>query len=201
MDTVLSWIAANYIEALGTLVSIVYLYFSIKQNILLWPLGLISSAIYVYIFFVAKIYADMGLQVYYVLISIFGWYNWAESNKEETGKSKIKNVHEERSLIWYLLFSSIILFVLLSQILIHFTDSTIPYLDALTTALSIVATWMLAKRYIEHWLIWIFVDALSSGIYVYKGLYFTVFLYVVYTAMAVVGYKEWQREANQGVFE
>jgi nicotinamide mononucleotide transporter len=87
-----------------------------------------------------------------------------------------------------------VLFVVISQILLHYTNSQIPYWDAFTTATSITATWMLAKKYIEHWLIWIVVDLVSSALYVYKNLYFTVFLYLVYTAMAIVGYLQWKKK-------
>jgi len=196
MDSVLTWLSANYIEALGTIASIIYLYFSIKQKIWLWPLGLISSAFYVYIFFNAKIYADMGLQVYYVLISIYGWYAWAKANEKSGNKSKIKTIKGKKQLTLYLSMSALLLFLCLSQILIYFTDSSIPYIDAFTTALSIVATWMLAKRYIEHWQVWIVVDAISSVVYLYKGLYFTVFLYAIYTVMAVVGFNEWMKDSK-----
>jgi nicotinamide mononucleotide transporter len=145
-------------------------------------------------FFVAKIYADMGLQVYYVLISIYGWYTWSVANKKTENDSRIKTVKSNDSLLISLAFASIILFIILSQILIHFTDSNIPYIDAFTTSLSIVATWMLAKRYIEHWMVWIVVDAVSSFVYVYKELYFTVFLYLIYTIMAVVGLQAWLKD-------
>lgn len=194
MLTILDWLSVNYIEAIGTITSIIYLYFSIKQKIWLWPLGLFSSAFYIYIFYVAKIYADMALQVYYVIISIYGWYSWSSAEKRVEKVSRIKTIRIENQLMIYSTIVFFVLFVILSQILIHFTDSAIPYIDAFTTSLSIVATWMLAKRYIEHWLIWIVVDAVSSGVYVYKELYFTVFLYAVYTVMALVGLKEWGKE-------
>lgn len=196
MDIVFNWFTDNYIEAVGTLLSIVYLIFSIKQNIWLWPLGIISSAMYIYIFFIAKIYADMGLQVYYVLISIYGWYSWSIANKKTSRSAKINSIFHQNYLIFYLILAAVILFILLSQILLRYTDSNIPYLDAITTSLSIIATWMLAKKYIEHWFVWIVVDALSSGIYIYKELYFTVFLYLVYTLMAVIGYREWNKDAE-----
>ncbi len=194
MTAIYDWLSVNYIEATGTIISIVYLYFSIKQNIWLWPLGLVSSAFYVYIFFVAKIYADMALQVYYVLISIYGWYTWSVANEKTETDARIKSVKNNDGLVISLTFVSIILFIILSQILIHFTDSNIPYIDAFTTSLSIVATWMLAKRYLEHWMVWIIVDGVSSVVYVYKELYFTVFLYIIYTVMAVVGLQAWMKD-------
>ncbi len=193
MIDVLNWFNNHYQEILGTVFSLIYLYFSIKQNIWLWPLGLISSAIYVYVFFSAGIYADMGLQVYYVVISIYGWYRWSKGANKDTETTNLPVKHTEEYTAVYLLIITSVLFIIIAQILIRYTDSQIPYWDAFTTAASITATWMLAKKYIEHWLIWIVVDLVSTGLYVYKNLYFTVFLYAVYTSMAVVGYLQWKK--------
>ena len=87
-----SWLAQNYIEILGAILSMVYLYFSIRQNILLWPLGIISAAIYVLVFFQSKFYADMGVNVYYLLISIYGWSTWAASKKRTGRKMPVANI-------------------------------------------------------------------------------------------------------------
>ncbi len=194
MANVLPWFISHYDEVLGTLFSLIYLYFSIKQNIWLWPLGIIGSAIYASIFFNARIYADMGLQIYYVLISIYGWYHWSFGKDGNHGPQKIKVKYTGRKTALILVLITSLLFIIISQILIYFTDSEIPYWDAFTTAVSISATWMLAKKYIEHWLIWIVVDLVSSGIYFYKELYFTIFLYLIYTIMAIIGYLKWKKD-------
>jgi nicotinamide mononucleotide transporter len=192
IDTILAWMTSNKIELLGTILGILYIFFSIKQNILTWPTGLLASALYVIVFFNSKLYADMGLQVYYVIISIYGWYFWLQGKKDkETNHVPIQRVSKQ---LWLKLsvVSVIIYFVIL--LLLTFTDSDIAHLDSLTTAISIVATWMLARKYLEHWLIWIFVDLFSSGMYVYKNLWPTVFLFLVYTVMAYVGYNEWKKD-------
>ncbi len=194
MNDVIIWFSNHYQEILGTVFSLIYLYFSIKQNIWLWPLGLISSAIYVYVFLNAGIYADMALQVYYVVISFYGWYHWSRGAKNKKGATNLPVRRTDELTAGYLLIITSVLFVVISQILLHYTNSQIPYWDAFTTATSITATWMLAKKYIEHWLIWIVVDLVSSALYVYKNLYFTVFLYLVYTAMAIVGYLQWKKK-------
>jgi nicotinamide mononucleotide transporter len=193
MNSITPWLLNHYDEVLGTLFSFIYLYFSIKQNIWLWPLGIISSAIYAWVFFDSHIYADMALQFYYVAISIYGWYYWHLGQMEQTEK-QVKVQFTEKNLWFRLLPVTVLLFLLISQILIRFTDSEIPYWDAFTTAASITATWMLAKKYIEHWLIWIIVDLISSGLYFYKELYFTILLYLVYTVMAVIGYIQWKKD-------
>ncbi len=138
----------------------------------------------------------MGLQVYYVFISIYGWYFWLKGKKpKESGQVPVRRTNQK--LRWILYLSSVILYLIILYVLINFTDSDVPYMDSLTTALSIVATWMLAKKYIGHWLIWIFVDALSAGLYIYKGLWPTVILFVIYTVMAVLGYKEWKKDLEK----
>jgi len=192
LHNIIFWLSSHYIEIVGTILSILYVFLSIKQNIWLWPTGIISSLFYCYIFFDSKIYADMSLQVYYVVVSIYGWYFWIKkTNVNNETKLNPQKISYNMAII--LLLTTGILFLIISQILINFTDSVIPYLDAFTTSASFIATWMLVKKYIEHWFIWIVVDTLSSGIYFYKELYFTVFLYIVYSLMAIVGYIEWKK--------
>ena len=193
LQQILIWISNNYIELLGTVFGLLYILLSIKQNIWCWPAGLITSALYIYVFFSTKFYADMSLQVYYLFVSIYGWYHWmfgAKSNKQDD--LKISKTNLKTGLV--LLLITIFLFVLISYILVNYTDSTIPYWDSFTTAASFVATWMLARKMIEHWLIWIVIDAVSLGLYVYKGLYPTVILFAVYTILAILGYIEWKRK-------
>ncbi|NQU53272.1 MAG: nicotinamide mononucleotide transporter [Bacteroidetes bacterium] len=188
----LGWLLSNKVELLGAILGILYIFFSIQQNILTWPTGLVTSALYIVIFLNSKLYADMGLQVYYVIISIYGWYFWIKGKKSETNKAvQVRRVSKS---LWFKLSTICIGIYFIILFILKFTDSDIAALDALTTALSIVATWMLAKKYLEHWLIWIFVDLLSSGMYVYKNLWPTVILFLVYTFMAYFGYVEWKKD-------
>jgi nicotinamide mononucleotide transporter len=191
-----NWIISNYIELLGALLGIAYIFFSIRQNILTWPTGLLTSALYVWVFFVSKLYADMGLQIYYVLISIYGWYEWIYG-KSYDNKTTLQISRITQKSAYLLTLISIFLFVLMWFILKNYTDSPVPAADALATSLSIVATWMLARKILEHWLIWIFVDTFSIGLFWYKELYPTVFLFIVYTTMAVLGYFEWKKSFDK----
>jgi nicotinamide mononucleotide transporter len=192
-EFILEWLLNNKTELLGAILGIVYIVFSIQQNILTWPTGLLTSVIYVAVFFNARLYADMGLQVYYVAISIYGWYFWIKGKKpQNTTQVPVKNTP---GLLWIkLTFGSVVLYTILLYILLNWTNSDVPYMDSFTTALSIVATWMLAKKYIEHWLLWIFIDAFSAGLYIYKGLWPTAVLFIIYTIMAVLGYIEWKKD-------
>jgi len=168
-------------------------FFSIRQSILTWPVGLLTSALYVWVFFTAKLYADMGLQLYYVFISIYGWYEWLHGD-QTTHSEPIKMSRITLKLAFVLGLISIALFFLMWFVLKNYTDSPVPFADSFATALSIVATWMLARKILEHWLIWIVVDIFSMGLFWYKDLLPTFFLFAVYTVMAIVGFKEWKKE-------
>jgi len=194
-ESIISWTSSNIIELSGALLGILYIFFSIRQNILTWPTGLLTSLLYIYVFFKSGFYADMGLQWYYAFISIYGWYYWLRGD-QKVKNEKEANVPVKRSsteLLKKITGATILIYAVILFILLKYTDSDVPFMDSLTTALSIVATWMLAKKYIEHWLIWIFTDLVSAGLYVYKGLWPTVILFIVYTVMAVTGYYEWKK--------
>ncbi len=185
------WLAENYIELAGVVLSLLYLVLSIRQNIFLWPVGLLSAFMYVIVFFESKFYADMGLNVYYFFISIYGWVNWS---RKPAGESKELPVTSMGSRGWgIVILLIIVLFFLLGFILDRFTDSPIPYWDAFTTAGSIVATYLLTRKVIGHWIIWIVVDLVSMGLYIYRGLLPTAVLFLVYTGMAVIGYRQWRK--------
>jgi len=195
MELIIKWLSGNYIELLGAILGIVYIFFSIRQSILTWPVGLLTSLLYVWVFFVSKLYADMGLQMYYVVISIYGWYEWLRGNQSNHAEPiRISRLSLKLGVI--LSGISLVIFILIWFVLKNYTDSTVPIADSLATALSIVATWMLARKILEHWLVWIFVDAFSAGLFWYKDLLPTVFLFVVYAVMAYIGYREWKREFN-----
>ncbi len=209
----MDWLNQHYIEIFGAASGIIYVFLEIRQNIWLWPLGIVTSALYIWIFYNSGFYADMGLQWYYLFISIYGWILWSKGKSEkgrvlrQAQEPLDKKILEEGRIIKQLSVSrlgfrtglvlfaiSLILFAGIWLVLERFTDSTIPGWDAFTTALSIVATWMLARKILEHWFIWVLVNIVSVGLYIYKGLYPTVVLFIVYATMAIVGYFEWRRE-------
>lgn len=189
------WFADNYVEIFGSLTGFLYLGFSIRQHYLTWPAGLLNALFYIAVFFTSKIYADMALQFYYVAISIYGWWRWHQGNSEG---HTLKVTKTSDSLRMKLLLVTAVLFAVIAFILYNYTDSPVPFWDALVTALSIVATWMLAQKKIEHWLIWVLADAISIGLFIAQELYPTTLLFLVYTILAVYGYFEWRKELNTG---
>jgi nicotinamide mononucleotide transporter len=194
INQVTTYFQTNWIEIVGAILSLIYLYLSIKQKVSLWFFGIISSLFYIVIFFQTKFYADMSLQFYYVVISIYGWIKW-KSVSQSTGE-ELPTTQMSKRLILNLCVATLLIYIVYFVILSKFTDSTIPKADSLVGALSIVGTWMLARKLIENWFVWIIADSLCVGLYIYKGLYPTVILFVIYTIMSVVGYMQWKRTMN-----
>jgi nicotinamide mononucleotide transporter len=187
----LQWISARAVEIVAVVFSIAYLFFSIRQKILLWPMGMISAALYMVVFYQSKFYADMGLNGYYLVVSIYGWIHWQRGSAGEGSTLKISRITRKPALILGLL--TLLAFLGIGWMLDRYTDSPIPFWDAFTTAVSFTATWMLARKILEHWILWIVVDTVSMGLYLYRGLYPTLVLFAIYTAMAIIGYIEWKR--------
>ncbi len=187
---ILNYILKNWIEIVGALLSLIYLYLSINQRVSLWFYGIISSLFYIVVFYNSKLYADMSLQFYYVIISIYGWINWKTIKNDSNVELNIIRITKKDIIIS--IFATVIIYFMYYLVLAKYTDSIIPKSDALVGALSIIGTWMLAKKYIENWLVWIVADSLCIGIYAFKGLYPTVILFVIYTLMAYIGYKKWK---------
>ena len=185
------WIFDRSLEIIATITGFLYIIYSIERNILLWPYGIASSAIFVYVCFHAGIYADMGLYVYYVLIGFYGWYQGTASSN---GSKDLPVKKTTLKLGLGLFIITLFIYFILLYILKNHTSSTIPYWDSFTTAVSITATWMLTQKIMEHWILWIVVDSITIGLYYYKGLYPAITLYLVYTILAFTGYFEWNKE-------
>lgn len=204
MTIFLNWISDNYIELFGAVTGIIYVFLEIRQHVLLWPVGIITSAVYIWVFLTGKLYADMSLQVYYLAISVLGWYWWASRTLKRKPGSNEGNIitYESGSLpvIRLKMRTGVALGIILVALytiiwfaLTRFTDSPVPVWDSFLTSLSIVATWMLARKIYEHWYLWIVVNAGSVILFIIKGLYPTILLYIVYLVMSFAGLKEWKK--------
>ena len=183
------------IEIIGACIGLLYLYLEYKANVWLWPVGIVMSLFYVVIFFHGKFYADAAVYLYYIGANVYGLAAWLRSSRSgsDSGVSS-PIIHTPKKQILPLALVSAALWVVIFLILHNFTDSPVPWGDAFTTALSIVAMWMLAQKQVEQWLLWVVVNAVSLCLYVWKGLYPTAVLFAFYTAVAVLGYFRWRKE-------
>jgi len=196
---VTDWIAENIVEIFGAVTGIAYVILEIKRNILLWPLGIITSAVYIYVFGHNGFYANMGLQGYYLVISIYGWYRWRRHQQGAQGgeQSDVKRI-DRVTATWCILVAAA-LWAGLWLLLDRATDSPVPLWDGLITSLSVVATWMLTRKYLEQWYVWIVANAIAVVVYLVMGMYPTAVLFMVYFGMAIVGVRAWSRQFQSAV--
>lgn len=195
----MDWFLSHLTEILAVIFSLIYLYFSIKQNILLWPFGIISVLLYIYVYFVSSFYADMVLQVFYLIMSIYGWINWKYGkNKPDSELLTIVRIRSSQIFFYGSLFIVIwiIFYFALTYIpgYLNIQPSAFPIWDSFTTSGGIIGTWLLAKKIIEHWIVWIVVDTVAIILYLSKALYPTTILFGVFTIMAIIGYFKWRKE-------
>ena len=198
-----TWLYNNYIEVFGAVAGVIYVFLEIRQTIWLWPVGILTSAVYIWVFLTSKFYADMSLQGYYLVISIIGWYWWVKGTggdrargnggvgDRENQELRVTRLKPVTGLVLAGIF--VLLFVMMWIVLSNFTDSPVPGWDSFITSLSIVATWMLARKIYEHWFLWIMVNAVSVFIFIIKGLYPTILLYIIYLIMSFMGLIEWRK--------
>lgn len=180
----------SLLEISGVITGILCVYLAAKNSIWNWPIAIISVLIYVFIFFESKLYADTGLQVYFLLMNFYGWYFW--SRKEITQKVPVSSISFKEII---LSVSAVIIFTAgLGYFLNMGTDASFPFVDSFCTACSLVAQVFLARKVLETWLIWIFVDIIYVGVYLIKDLHLTAGMYALYIVIAVVGYRDWHKE-------
>lgn len=186
------WVRAqNLLEATGVVTGILCVYLAAKNVIWNWPFAIISVAIYIIIFFEAKLYADMGLQFYFLAMNSYGWYFWSRKPKSTKKVPVIRITQKEilLSIIGIILFTAILGFLLKKG-----TDAAFPFIDSFCTACSLVAQVFLARKILENWLIWVFVDVIYVIVYTAKHLHLTAGVYALYFVIAALGYRDWRRD-------
>ena len=191
----------NYLIALE-LVAVVFgvisVLFARKNNILVYPTGLVSTILYVYILFEFQLYGDLIINGYYSIMSVLGWYLWSKT-KDGHEEFPISTINRKEFLISTLIFTITLTFVV---VVYHFFDKFThwtAHVDALTTGLFFVGMWLMAKRKIENWILWIIADVISVPLYFYKGLTFSSFQFILFTIIAILGYKEWKRFSQKTI--
>jgi nicotinamide mononucleotide transporter len=179
----------NPLETVAALFGIISVYLSVRQNIWSWPTAIVNVGLYTFVFYQSRLYADMGLQVVYVVISFYGWYQWLYGGQ---GHTELKVSRTSRTLQIALAAIGIVSTFLLGTLLHRTTNAALPYLDSATTSTSLVAQWMMTKKLLENWLVWVAVDVVYIGMFIYKQLYVTSLLYLVFLVLSVMGYRQWK---------
>ena len=180
------------LQIVGTLLGLLYLWLEYKANIWLWIVGAIMPMVHGVLYLSSGIYADAAMQLYYVVAGIYGLCVWLRGTKRE--ERGVNILHTPTKWIVPLVVTYALLHVVMYYLLSEFTDSRVPFFDSMSTALSIVAMWMLSRKLVEQWLVWLVVDAISVGLYLYKGIPITAMLYTLYCALAIAGYMRWRKQ-------
>ncbi len=197
---------SQWLDLLKVVVGVAYIFLEYYQRREMWLASVIMPCIGIWLFYEKGVYADAAINVYYLLIAVYGFWQWsrgraaapsrpaAERGREGAAALLPSHVGLRRAAVLTAVWGATWLFI--AWVLATFTDSTVVWLDSLTTSLSIVAMYMLARKYVEQWLIWFVVDAISVYLYYYKGIYFSGTLYLFYTTMALAGYRKWLRSMH-----
>jgi nicotinamide mononucleotide transporter len=182
-------VAISLTETLGFLTGVVCVWLIVKENIWNWPIGIANNAFFVIVFWRTRLFADMGLQFVYIVLGFLGWYRWLYGGKEKD-KLPISRI-PLRTVIYLGIFISFSVTGLMMYL--RSIRDAAPFLDASTAILSICAQYLLTKKIIENWWLWIVTDVLSVGLYLYKDLALTALLYAIFLAMCIMGFVQWSR--------
>ena len=202
-DSLLGLMGSSWIERLAFVLSIIYVLLAARENIWCWLFGLLSVILYSWVFLKARLYSDASLQVYYVGMSIYGWWQWrqqAQSSWESQAEAAAEGQAGGAGIrVWPL--RRHLLFILLGFALTFplgyfwtFFGASLPYFDAFTTSFAILTTFLVARKVLENWLYWIVIDLTCVGVYLYKDLQLTALLFLIYTIIAVFGFFQWRKK-------
>ena len=180
----------SLIEGFGFITGAACVALLVRQNIWNWPLGIANNLVFIVLFYRTGLYADVGLQGFYIAISLYGWWTWLHGGQDH-GALKVSRVRPAFAALLALVVLGTT--ALLTWLLRRYTNSTVPVLDSLITALSLAAQFMMTRKWLENWLVWLTANCISVGLLIYKGLYVTSALYLVYQVLCVMGLLQWRR--------
>jgi nicotinamide mononucleotide transporter len=184
------WQGQSGLEIVGVITGLLCVYLAAKNIIWNWPIAIISVVIYIFIFYNTRLFADMGLQVYFLITNIYGWYFWSKKPLAEAKTPVI--LIKKKEVIFSI--AAIIVFTYILGSVLKYTPASYPFIDSFCTACSLVAQIFLARKVLENWLIWIFVDIIYVGVYLFKGLDLTAIMYAIYVGIALMGYIDWKKD-------
>jgi len=189
----------SYIEFIGTILYLLSVWLISRRNILTWPVGIISVLLYMVLFYQIRLYSDAMEQVYYLGASVYGWWYWSRSRQVKYAITDVSYSSRRAMVTWLIVTAtfSVVLGAIMSRVHgwapgVFPEAASYPYLDALTTVMSLVAMWLMARKHIESWIYWIVVDVIGIWLYFVKDVRFISLLYVVLLVLAVRGLFDWR---------
>ena len=192
-DTPAFYIALELIAFVTGIASVIY---AKQENILVYPVGLIATTITVYLLFKAAYLGDMVINIYYSVMSIYGWYNWARKKNDEV-VVHISRTNTKEKIVGLLLFVITMVVTYLIYFAFGYEIQTANYIDIFTSGLFFTAMWYMATKKLENWTLWIIADVITVPLYIYRGLGILAFQYLIFTILAIQGYIEWRKSLQQ----
>lgn len=180
----------SIIELIAVVFSLACIWLAVKKHVLNWPTGIIGVTAYMILFYQERLYADMILQLVFILQGVYGWYNWVNKKGNET-ELDISNLTPQQLVIYSLVI--LIASATWAFVLKNYTNASTPYVDAFAATTSLVANWLMARKKIENWMLWIFVDVIYITLFWYKHLFLSSGIYVVFLILSIKGFIDWNR--------
>ncbi len=181
----------TWLELVAFVLAIAMVVFNMRVNPLGWPLAIVSSALYFLLFWNSKLYGDASLQLFFVVIAFWGWWQWLRGTADDGSALRVRELGPRQR--WQLLAALAVAWPATGLFLKTCTDTDVPWWDAFPTAASVIGQWLLGRKYVENWLAWIVVNVISVALFAYKGLWLTVILYAIFIVMSVFGWRAWRR--------
>ena len=185
-----TWFAAHGLELTAVIFGIISVFLSVRQNIWSWPTALVNVALFFVLFYKSGLYSDMGLQVVYFVLSLYGWYEWLYGG---AGRTELRVSRTPLRIAMTLAAIGVVVWVALARLTSRLPGVALPYLDAALTTASLAAQWLMTRKLLENWALWITLDVIYIGMFIFKGLYLTAANYAVYLVLAVMGHVAWKR--------
>jgi len=186
----------TWVEGVAFVLAVAMVVLNIRVNPLGWPLAIVSSLLYFLLFWNSRLYGDSSLQVFFAVIAGWGWWQWLRGTDESGHALQVRHLGARGRI--GVLVAIAIAWPATALFLRRFTDTDVPWWDAFPTAASVVGQWLLGRKYVENWPVWIAVNLVAIGLFAYKGLWLTVVLYAIFVAMSLVGWRAWRQLAATG---
>ena len=194
----MDFIIAHWLDIVTTVLGLAYILLEYKASLWMWLVGFLMQALGIVLYYQKGLYADCGMEFYYLAMTVYGYWRWVRSPLHREGSGEglpIRHFPRRLVLPWMLLIAAV--WAIIYWLLVTFTNSNVPLADSFTTALSIVGIWALAHKYLEQWFIWIAVDVVTCVLYFYKDIPFKASLYALYVVIAIFGYFKWRKMMAQ----
>ena len=185
---------ATWLELVAVVLALAMVACNLRVNPLGWPLAMVSSLLYALLFADSRLYGESGLQLFFIAIAGWGWWQWLRGRGGDGTALKVRTMPVAQR--WQALAATLAAWPLLALLLARSTDSDVPWLDALPTVASVTGQLLLGRKLVENWAVWLAVNVFSVGLFAYKGLFLTALLYALFAVLSVLGWRAWSRRAH-----